>query len=187
METINSKGRAVIDAVETEKNYLRRDQVDITAAEAAEACAQAQKLVLELLKLMAIAAPTATAVWDVVIQRVKLSVESQDASMLVDHNGRALEALQFLATLMLSRGGGSPLAVQVDALSFWEKREQAVLNEARQAVETAKATGKPVRLEPMDSSMRRLVHRTLTKHPDITTASEGVGPWRKLVIHPRGR
>ena len=48
-----------------------------------------------------------------------------------------------------------------------------------------KATGKPVRLQPMDSSMRRLIHRTLGSNPEVTTASEGEGPWRKLVIRAR--
>jgi spoIIIJ-associated protein len=159
----------------------------VTAAESAEAVAKAQKLVVEVLQLMAIAAPTASAVWDPELERVKISVESQDASLLVGRDGRVLESLQFLTTLMLSRGGGTPLAVQVDALSYWEKREKAVLDEARAAVETVKATGKPVRMEPMDSSMRRLVHRTLTSSPDVTTSSEGEGPWRKLVVRPRSK
>jgi len=159
----------------------------VSAAESAEACANAQKLVVELLQLMAIAAPTATAVWDADLERVKISVESQDASLLVGRDGRVLESLQFLTTLMLSRGNAVPIAVQVDALSYWEKREQSVLDEARRAVETVKATGKPVRMEPMDSSMRRLVHRSFSSNPDISTVSEGEGPWRKLVIRPRGK
>ena len=158
-----------------------------TAAESAAACTNAQQLVVELLKLMAIAAPTATATWDADLERVKISVESQDASLLVGRDGRVLESLQFLTTLMLARGNGAPIAVQVDALSYWEKREQSVLDEARRAVEAVKASGKPVRMEPMDSSMRRLVHRTLTSSPDVTTASEGEGPWRKLVIRPRAK
>lgn len=165
----------------------RRESKPVTAAEATEACANAQKLVVELLKLMAIAAPTATAAWDADLERVKISVESQDASLLVGRDGRVLESLQFLTTLMLSRGNNAPIAVQVDALSYWEKREQAVLDEARRGVETVKATGKPVRMEPMDSSMRRLVHRTLNAHTDVTTASEGEGAWRKLVIRPRDK
>ncbi len=159
----------------------------VTAAESAAACDNAQKLVVELLKLMAIAAPTATASWDGDLERVKISVESQDASLLVGRDGRVLESLQFLATLMLSRGNGTPIAVQVDALSYWEKRETAVLDEARRAVDSVIATGKPVRMEPMDSSMRRLVHRTLTANPAVITASEGEGPWRKLVIRPRAK
>jgi len=159
----------------------------LTPAEAAEHCAKAQALVLELVKLMGIAAPTASSSWDADLERVKIVVESQDASLLVGRDGRVLESLQFLAALMLSRGGGAPLAVQVDALAYWEKREQAVLDAARAAAETVKATGKPVRMEPMDSSMRRLVHRTLTGNPEVTTASEGEGAWRKLVIRPRAK
>ena len=159
----------------------------VSAAESAEACANAQKLVVELLQLMAIAAPTATAVWDADLDRVKISVESQDASLLVGRDGRVLESPQFLTTLMLSRGNGVPIAVQVDALSYWEKREQSVLDEARRAVDTVKSTGKPVRMEPMDSSMRRLVHRSFSSNPDVSTVSEGEGPWRKLVIRPRGQ
>lgn len=165
----------------------REARKPVSAAEAAEACDKAQQLVIELLRLMGIAAPTATSSWDADLERVKISIESQDAPLLVGRDGRVLESLQFLATLMLSRGNGSPIAIQVDALSYWEKREQAVLDEARRAVETAKATGKPVRMEPMDSSMRRLVHRTFSSNPDVTTSSEGEGPWRKLVIRPKAR
>ena len=134
---------------------------------------------------MKVAAPTAAASWDADMERVKIVVESQDASVLVGRDGRVLESLQFLATLMMSRGAVAPIAVQVDALSYWEKREAAILDQARSAIETVKATGKPVRLEPMDSSMRRLIHRSFAASPDVTTGSEGEGTWRKIVIRSR--
>jgi spoIIIJ-associated protein len=156
-----------------------------TPEEAAEACAKAQKLVVDVLQLMKIAAPTAAASWDADMERVKVVVESQDATVLVGRDGRVLESLQFLATLMMSRGADAPVAVQVDALSYWEKREAAILDQARAAIETVKATGKPVRLEPMDSAMRRLIHRTFAASPDVTTGSEGEGSWRKIVIRSR--
>ncbi|OGS00513.1 MAG: hypothetical protein A2V88_13550 [Elusimicrobia bacterium RBG_16_66_12] len=162
-----------------------RPQITLTPAEAAEACAKASDLLTQLLKLMAVAAPTVTASWDADMERVKALVESQDASMLVNRDGRVLESMQFLTTLMLSRTANAPVAVQVDALSYWEKREQAILDQARRAIAEVMATGKPCRLEPMDASMRRLIHRTYASNPDITTSSEGEGPWRKLVIRPR--
>ena len=168
----------------------RRDETPrppITAAESVEACAKAQALVTELLGLMKIAAPTVTSAWDADMERVKLTVESQDATLLVGRDGRVLESLQFLATLMMSRGGAAPVAVQVDALSYWEKREGAILDIARRAAESVKLEGKPVRLEPMDASMRRLIHRTFASNPDVTTASEGEGPWRKIVVRLKAR
>jgi len=157
----------------------------VTAAEAADACKRAQALLEELLRLMTIAAPTVTTAWDADMERVKAVVESQDATLLVGRDGRVLESLQFLATLMMSRGAEMPIAVQVDALSYWEKRETAILDAARNGAESVKATGRPFRLEPMDASMRRLIHRTFASNPDVVTASEGEGPWRKIVIRPR--
>jgi spoIIIJ-associated protein len=159
----------------------------VTPEEAAQACEKAAALVTELLGLMKVAAPVLSASWDADMERVKLSVESQDASMLVGRDGRVLESLQFLATLMMSRGAAAPVAVQVDALSYWEKRETAILDEARRAVESVKADGRPVRLEPMDASMRRLIHRTFAASPDVTTASEGEGPWRKIVVRAKAK
>lgn len=171
---------------EPRREERRREEAKpVTAAEAQEACAKAQTLVTELLKLMSIAAPTVTTSWDADLERVKASVESQDATLLVGRDGRVLESLQFIATLMLARGGANPIAVQVDALSYWEKKEQAVLDQARHAVESVKVSGRPYRMEPMDASMRRLIHRSLASNPDVTTSSEGEGPWRKLVIRPR--
>jgi spoIIIJ-associated protein len=161
----------------------RRDETPrppLTAAQAEEACAKAQVLVT-------IAAPTVTAAWDADMERVKLNVESQDATLLVGRDGRVLESLQFLASLMMGRGGAAPVAIQVDALSYWEKREGAILDSARLAAESVKADGKPVRLEPMDASMRRLIHRSFASHPDVTTGSEGEGPWRKIVVRPRAK
>ncbi len=183
------KSRAV-SAVNSASRSPRREKGPgairpITPAETAAACSKAQTLVMDLLKLMGIASPSLTVVWDAGIERVKISVESQDAPVLVGHDGRVLESLQFLTALMLNRGAELPLAIQVDALSYWEKREQSILDEARKGIAAAMADHKPYRLEPMDPAMRRLIHRTFAANPDITTSSEGEGSWRKIVIRPR--
>ncbi|MDE2510587.1 MAG: protein jag, partial [Elusimicrobia bacterium] len=68
-----------------------------------------------------------------------------------------------------------------------EKRENSILDVARKAVDSVKADGRPVRLEPMDASMRRLIHRTFASSPDVTTGSEGEGPWRKIVVRPKAK
>lgn len=176
---------AKTDPPRSSREASPREQRPLSTAETLEACAKAQELVVGLLKLMSVAAPTVTTSWDAEMERVKAVVESQDAPLLVGRDGRILESLQFLTTLMISRAARVPTAVQVDALSYWEKREQAIIDEALRAIERVKATGTPCRLEPMDASMRRLIHRTFASSPAITTSSEGEGPWRKIVIRPR--
>lgn len=149
------------------------------------ACAEARKRLSEVLRLMTFEATVGAVSWDSVQERVLAPVDGTDAERLLAQEGRLLEALQYLVTLMVGRSLGTPVAVQVDALGYWKKREGEVIAEARRGVETVKSTGKPFRLAPMDSTMRRLIHRDLADHPDVVTASEGEGTWRKIVLKPR--
>lgn len=151
------------------------------------ACDQGIEKLKGILRLMALSNPSLSADWDSAQERVKIRVEAPDVEKLIGPGGKTLESLQFLLTLILSRSLGAPVAVQVDALGHWEKREKDILSEARRAVDEVKTTGRPFRLSPMEAPMRRLVHKTLASHPDVETASEGEGSWRKIVIRPRKR
>ena len=149
------------------------------------ACRESETVLKEIFSLMSFASPTIAISWDAKQERVKAEIESQDADKLVGQDGKCLESLQFLSTLILSRRLGTPAAVQVEALGYWEKREEEILSQAQRGIEEVKRTGKPSRLAPMDPAMRRLIHRNLAGHPDVETASEGEGSWRKIVIRPR--
>lgn len=149
------------------------------------ACAQASSILKETLELMLIADASVTASWDAQQERVRAEIEAPEAQRLVGRDSRTLESLQFLVTLMVSRRLNTPVAVQVDALGYWDKREKEILSEAQRGIDQVKSTGKPYRLAPMEAAMRRLVHRSLASHPDVVTSSEGDGAWRKVVIRPR--
>jgi spoIIIJ-associated protein len=149
------------------------------------ACAQAEETLKELARLMDLTALTMKASWDGEQERVKAVVEGADSERLIGPEGRTLEAVQFLATLIVGRRAGGPVAVLVDAQGFWDKKEQEILAQARRGIDEVKSTGKPVRLPPMEAPMRRLIHRSLANNPAVETASEGEGAWRKIVLRPR--
>lgn len=153
-------------------------------SDTAAAAKAAQAALDETIKLMGFNA-SVKAEWDARQERVRAPLEGPDAGLLVGPDGSTLEALQLVVTLVASRKLGEPVAVQVDAAGYWAKREDDILSKARRGIEEVKRTGKPYRLEPMDASMRRLIHRNLTDNPDVETASEGEGSWRKIVIRPR--
>ncbi len=175
-----SRAAAQAAAAETRPAEATRPPADPQAA-----CAKGQSLLTEILGLMGIAQPAVATSWDAAQERVILKVETPDAERLIGKDGKTLESLQFLVTLVLSRSLNASVAAQVDALGYWEKREKEILSEAQRGVEEVKATGKPFRLTPMEAPMRRLIHRNLANHPDVVTASEGEGSWRKIVIRPR--
>lgn len=156
-------------------------------SDTARACAQTHSLVSELLSLMGLDATASPARWDGVQERICCLIDGPDSQRLVAGDARPLESLQFLVTLIVSRKLDEPVAVQVDAHGYWSRREQEVIGEAQKGIAEVKASGKPFRLQPMEPGMRRLIHRHFMNDPEVQTASEGEGQWRKIVIRPRKR
>ena len=150
-----------------------------------KACAASEELLKELLGLMLFSDAAVAAKWDPEQERVKTNVRVSEADRLIGTEGKVLESLQFLMTLMVSRRVGTPVAVQVDTNDYWQKKENEILSLVLKGVEAVRSTGKPFRMQPMEPPLRRLVHKTLANHADIMTSSEGDGPWRKVVLRPR--
>lgn len=163
----------------------KREERPVVAVDPQAAGREAEAILKDLLGKMGFAVASVAVSWDAQQERVKAVLESADADKLVGGDGKGLESLQFLATLMLSRKMGTPAAVQVDALGYWQKREADIMSQAQRGIDEVKRTGKSFRLSPMDPAMRRLIHRNLASHPDVETASEGEGNWRKIVLRPR--
>lgn len=157
----------------------------LTPEQAEAAKAAATQALQELLPLMKFNDAVVRTDWDPKLERVKATIETADSSRLIGREGRTLEALQFLVTLILTRRTPNPVAVWVETAGYWERREGLVLETARRGIEQVRSTGRPFRLEPMEPAMRRLVHRSLASDPDIITASEGEGSYRKIVIRPK--
>jgi len=150
-----------------------------------KACSEAKTVIEELLPLIQCAPAKITTSWDAEQVRVRAELDSPDAEFLLGQEGKTLEAFQFIVTLTLSRRMQTPVAVLVEVGNYWQTKEEEIMLQVHQAMEVVKRTKQPVRLKPMSAVMRRLVHRTLTNHPEIETVSEGEGIWRKVVLKPR--
>jgi spoIIIJ-associated protein len=159
--------------------------VELPPVDPAKACATAEGILKELLGLMSFTDAGITTRWDPEQERVKTNIRTSESDRLIGLEGKTLESLQFLMTLMTSRRAGSPVAVQVDTNDYWQKKENEVLSQVLKGVEIVRNTGKPFRMQPMEPPMRRLVHKSLANHADIMTSSEGDGSWRKVVLRPR--
>lgn len=146
---------------------------------------EAKAILQELAKLMGLTDATVMSGWDAAQGRVRAEVVTPDARMLTGRDGEVLGALQFLTTLAVNRKLKSQVAVQVDTEGFWKRKEESAIAQAQRALDTVKSSGRPFRMDPMDASLRRLVHRHLQDNADVETASEGEGAYRKVVVKPR--
>jgi spoIIIJ-associated protein len=117
-------------------------------------------------------------------ETIRATVDGEDLGILIGKHGSTIDALQHLALRVAFRGGAAERQVVVDAAGYRERRESALHREADRAVSDALDFGRPVELEPMTASERRLVHTYLRDRTDIQTHSEGDEPDRRLVVSP---
>ena len=120
-------------------------------------------------------------------ERVTGSLDGDDLGLFIGRHGQTIEAVQHLAQRVVGEKDGAALRrrVVVDAAGYRERREQVLQRQAEEAAEDALASGRPVALDAMTSSERRVVHEYLRDRGDVDTHSEGNEPDRHLVVSPK--
>lgn len=129
--------------------------------------------------------PRINIVYDNVQDRLVADFECKIPKIVIGREGRTLQAIQYLVTLITSRKTNIEIPVQTDTENYWAKYEEKIMAIADVGVKNAKRTGKDFRLRPMPPAIRRFVHKYLSTKPGIETVSEGEDKWRKVVIRCR--
>ena len=76
------------------------------------------------------------------------------------------------------------LNLVIDVEGYNERRRESLVNLSKRVADRVIRTGRPIALEPMSPSERRIVHITLAESGRVTTESSGSGSDRRVVIHP---
>jgi spoIIIJ-associated protein len=120
-------------------------------------------------------------------ERVTGSLDGEDLGLFIGRHGQTSEAVQHLAQRVVGEKDGPSLRrrVVVDAAGYRERREAVLQRQAEEAAEDALSSGRPVALDAMTSSERRVVHEFLRDRGDVETHSEGNEPDRHLVVSPK--
>jgi spoIIIJ-associated protein len=115
--------------------------------------------------------------------RAAVSIVGAELNDLVGENGKVLEALQELTRLAVYRETGERSRLMLDVSNYRANRKSELEEVGRKAVEEVKATGTPVRLDPMTPFERKVVHDVVAA-AGLTSESEGEEPRRRVVIQP---
>ncbi len=107
-----------------------------------------------------------------------------DVGLFIGRRGQTIDAVQHLAQRIVFPDGPSPVRVQIDADGYRERRAQLLRSDADEAADEAIRDGRPVELDPMPASERRIVHEHLRERGGVETYSEGEEPDRYLVVAP---
>ncbi len=118
---------------------------------------------------------------------VIFDIEGEDLGILIGRRGQTLACLQYITRLIVAQEMKAPTpTIVIDVNGYKQRRYQTLKALAQNLAEQVTSSGSPFTLEPMPAYERRIIHLTLTDHPDVTTESTGFGEARKVVILPRG-
>jgi spoIIIJ-associated protein len=111
-----------------------------------------------------------------------LSIRGPGTERLLADGARPLNALQFLARLLLSRRLGQWANLLLDVGGDRSRRMRELCQLAEQSAQLVEREGRPVSLPPMTAYERRVVHLALRDHESIATQSIGTGENRKVTV-----
>lgn len=116
---------------------------------------------------------------------VLVDIRGDDLSVLIGRRSETLNALQYIAGLIVSKQAGHYVQLVVDVEGYRNRRERQLRQLARRMAEQAIRSRRKQVLEPMSASDRRIIHLELRTNPEVDTLSIGEEPNRKVTILPK--
>jgi spoIIIJ-associated protein len=118
---------------------------------------------------------------------ITLNIIGDGSGLLIGKRGQTLDALQFLMNKIINKDcpPGSKAEIVVDSEQYRHRKNELLRETAQRMSQKAKRTLKPVSLNPMSPSERRIVHLILAEDNEVYTKSYGEGMLRRIIVYPR--
>jgi spoIIIJ-associated protein len=120
-------------------------------------------------------------------ETIYLDIKGDGTGLLIGRHGQTLDAIQYIVGRIVGKQLGEKKVIVIDTEKYRERRRENLERLSRQMGEKAKSTGRPVSLQLMSASDRRIVHLALKHDRDLETRSEGEGSMKSIKIIPRKR
>jgi len=116
---------------------------------------------------------------------VILDIVGDDLGVLIGRHGKTLDAMQVLVSAIAHRKSGVRYPILVDVEGYRNRRRVKLEEIARRSADRAVRQHTPVKMRPMSSYERKVVHVILRDDQRVVTESEGVDPFRQVVVLPK--
>jgi spoIIIJ-associated protein len=120
-------------------------------------------------------------------EAVVADIAGDDLGLLIGRHGQTLDALQYLAAIVVNGHSHARRQVIVDAEGYRNRREVSLKSVAEHAAQKVERTHSELVLKPMTAAERKIVHLHLKDHAQVETRSEGDEPQRSVIVSPRKR
>ena len=115
-------------------------------------------------------------------EEIHYMIDSYENSLLIGVKGKTLDALQTLVRNLISSYTKDHVIVSLDIGGYRANRARQLEILATKTAKDVIRTKMPVKLQPMNSFERRIIHEKLSDWRDVYTESEGEGEDRAIVI-----
>ncbi len=114
--------------------------------------------------------------------RIILNIETETPELLIGKSAQTLDALQYVFDKMINLPEDSEISLIVDVGFYRKRRVEENVAKALAMAEKVKRSGRPFKLAPMSSILRKEIHIALKNVPDVSTISTGEGPLKQVSI-----
>jgi spoIIIJ-associated protein len=149
-----------------------------------ESARPARELLEQILERMGVPAPQVR--YYARTEGEYLEVHGPDLANLIGRHGHTLEALNLIFNNIVNAGVKKDRHYfTIDAEGYRARRADLLKALALQTLERAIREKRPVSLEPMLPSERKIIHLALADNAFVSTESSGLEPERRVVVIPR--
>ena len=113
---------------------------------------------------------------------INVNGDENRLGILIGKRGVTLDSIQYILNLLVNKKSSRYIRVNLDSSGYREKRKETLINLAKKMANKVTKTGRSVKLEPMNSYERKIIHTALQDYEGVLTHSEGKDPFRKVVI-----
>ncbi len=109
---------------------------------------------------------------------------SDELALLIGRRGETMYHLQYLLNTVVAQHRTGVPVFGVDIEGYRRRREQMLVDLAREIAQEVRETGDVITLEPMPAHERRIIHLTLETEDGVRTESVGSGENRQVEVLP---
>ena len=175
------------DELEFEKEEISTDEVDMEEAiktldeENEEILSAAREFISKILETLELENIVEMELEDNTLN-VNVNGDENRLGILIGKRGVTLDSIQYILNLIVNKKSSRYIRVNLDSSGYRDKRKKTLENLAGKMANKVLKTGRSIKLEPMNSYERKIIHTALQDFEGVLTHSEGKDPFRKVVI-----
>lgn len=115
---------------------------------------------------------------------IAVDIASDHAALIIGQKGETIDSLQYLVNSAVYRDREFVKRIVLDSEGYRQRRIEAIQGMAHRTARKSVRERRDIKLPPMNSAERRVVHVYLKENPDVSTFSEGSGSDRRVTVSP---